>query len=154
MKFTSVVFSVLLLLCDGAVSRMNPTDFEIDFDEECGTLYLLFMVNFTIYHHDLWTHYLDHSQQQNSTKCPLRYEIFVHSQNATRDSHPSLRHKIVPTVPTIYCNDLVSPMIQLLAYATNPKLTDYPPSKNDAFIFLSADTIPIKPLEMLTRNIM
>jgi len=53
----------------------------------------------------------------------------------------------VPTVPSYYCTDLVSPMNQLLAYA----LADEPGSTNpaDKFAFVSDSTLPAKPFSQM-----
>jgi len=53
----------------------------------------------------------------------------------------------VPTVPSYYCTDLVSPMNQLLAYALN----DEPGSTNpaDKFAFISDSSLPAKPFSQI-----
>jgi len=53
----------------------------------------------------------------------------------------------VPTVPSYYCTDLVSPMNQLLGHALN----DDPGSENpaDKFVFVSDSTLPAKPFSQV-----
>jgi hypothetical protein len=53
----------------------------------------------------------------------------------------------VPTVPSYYCTDLVSPMNQLVAYALN----DEPGTTNpaDKFAFISDSTLPAKPFSQI-----
>jgi len=53
----------------------------------------------------------------------------------------------VPTVPSYYCTDLVSPMNQLLSYALNndPGATNVA----DKFAFVSDSTLPAKPFSVL-----
>lgn len=58
---------------------------------------------------------------------------------------------LVDTVPTEYCRDLVSPMVQLLSVAL--KDSDSP---RDKFVFVSDTTLPVKPFavvqEVLTEH--
>lgn len=53
--------------------------------------------------------------------------------------HP-LGIRFVDTVPSAYCSDLVSPMVQLLRAATEEST-----SGGDKFVFLSESTLPVKP---------
>mmetsp|Transcript_25659 Transcript_25659/g.64711 ORF Transcript_25659/g.64711 Transcript_25659/m.64711 type:complete len:424 (-) Transcript_25659:99-1370(-) len=50
---------------------------------------------------------------------------------------------VVPTVPSYYCTDLVSPMNQLIATALQD--TDGSPNQLDKFAFVSDSTLPAKP---------
>lgn len=47
---------------------------------------------------------------------------------------------VVSTVPSSYCTDLVSPMVQLLKTALGESRSD-----RDKFVFLSESTLPVKP---------
>lgn len=53
----------------------------------------------------------------------------------------------VPTVPSYYCTDLVSPMNQLLGHALNNEVTTENPA--DKFIFVSDSTLPAKPFSQI-----
>jgi hypothetical protein len=53
----------------------------------------------------------------------------------------------VPTVPSYYCTDLVSPMNQLLGHALNNDLGSENPA--DKFVFISDSTLPAKPFSQI-----
>eukprot|EP00927_Polykrikos_kofoidii_P045894 TRINITY_DN40035_c0_g1_i1.p1 TRINITY_DN40035_c0_g1~~TRINITY_DN40035_c0_g1_i1.p1 ORF type:complete len:457 (+),score=58.05 TRINITY_DN40035_c0_g1_i1:28-1398(+) len=75
---------------------------------------------------------------------PTQYRAFVHCKN------PSCVLQVagsplqaVPTVPSYYCTDLVSPMNQLLAVALGSDVGSGNPL--DKFTFISDSTLPAKP---------
>lgn len=57
----------------------------------------------------------------------------------------------VPTVPSYYCTDLVSPMNQLLGHALNNDPGFENPS--DKFVFVSDSTLPAKPFSEVYRTL-
>jgi len=76
-----------------------------------------------------------------------RYRALIHCKGAACKlfASESKLLKLVPTVDSSYCADLVSPMNQLLAVA----LRDDPGSANpaDKFVFVSDSTLPAKPFQ-------
>lgn len=59
----------------------------------------------------------------------------------------------VPTVPSYYCTDLVSPMNQLLSHALTIDAADGLPHPNDKFAFVSDSTLPAKPFSFLYQTL-
>lgn len=77
-----------------------------------------------------------------------QYRAFVHCKLPQCNQYVAGSHLIaVPTVPSYYCTDLVSPMNQLLVSALN----DDPGSSNpaDKFAFISDSSLPAKPFSQL-----
>jgi len=72
------------------------------------------------------------------------YRVFVHC----KFREPCQRQlvgsvfQLVPTVPSYYCTDLVSPMSQLLNFALSDSQNTHP---NDKFAFISDSSLPGKP---------
>lgn len=101
-------------------------------------VYFLFMAVSKISNFGVWTSFF-------GTAPTDRYRALVHCKDKGCEyfaSQTSLL-KLVPTVGSTYCDDLVSPMNQLLAAA----LQDDPASANpsDKFVFVSDSTLPAKP---------
>jgi len=79
---------------------------------------------------------------------PGEYKAYVMCKEAC----PSIDHSFmeqIPTVPTVYCADLVSGMNALLSAA----LKDPGYNDNDKFVFLSESHIPVKPFHEM-KNIL
>lgn len=73
-----------------------------------------------------------------------QYRAFVHCKlpqcTASVAGSPLIA---VPTVPSYYCTDLVSPMNQLLSVALSSDLGST--NRNDRFVFVSDSSLPAKP---------
>lgn len=83
---------------------------------------------------------------------PDQYRVFIHCKL------PSCLEAVrgtffipVPTVPSYYCTDLVSPMNQLLGHALNHE----PGSENsmDKFVFVSDSSLPAKPFAQVYQTL-
>mmetsp|Transcript_56109 Transcript_56109/g.88960 ORF Transcript_56109/g.88960 Transcript_56109/m.88960 type:complete len:397 (+) Transcript_56109:79-1269(+) len=75
---------------------------------------------------------------------PSQYRAFLHCKlPGCNEQVANSVIKVVQTVPSYYCTDLVSPMQQLVHFA----LSDDPHSVNsaDKFVFISDSTLPGKP---------
>ena len=101
-----------------------------------GILFFMFMVYFRLNNEDVWMDFLKDS--------PTSYVILIHSSLPSKFVPPSvLRFVLVPTAASEYGRS-VGPMNQLLRYALNNSF-----QTSDRFIFLSENSIPVKPFQML-----
>lgn len=100
-------------------------------------VYFLFLAVDKVSNLDIWNAFF---QQADSFK----YRAYVHCKlpecTSMVTGSPLLP---VPTVPSYYCTDLVSPMNQLLSYALSQDHGDW--NHADKFVFLSDSTLPAKP---------
>jgi len=76
---------------------------------------------------------------------PNQYRVLMHCRfpgmcNFELSTHNPMGIIVVDTVPTYYCTDLVSGMVQLVRSALPMS-----GSPNDKFVFLSESTLPMKP---------
>eukprot|EP00929_Paragymnodinium_shiwhaense_P015330 TRINITY_DN123404_c0_g1_i1.p1 TRINITY_DN123404_c0_g1~~TRINITY_DN123404_c0_g1_i1.p1 ORF type:complete len:481 (+),score=70.05 TRINITY_DN123404_c0_g1_i1:86-1528(+) len=100
-------------------------------------VYFLFMAVDKVSNLDVWRSFF--------SEAPVdQYRAFVHCKfphcQAAVAGSPLIA---VPTVPSYYCTDLVSPMNQLLSVALSSDLGST--NSNDRFVFLSDSTLPAKP---------
>lgn len=101
-------------------------------------LFFLFMAYGSMSHMDLWAAFF---RQATSWK----WKAFLHckSHEVCR-FHLSMMNpfglRLVDTAPSSYCQDLVTPMVQLLRAASAESH-----HKGDKFVFLSDTTLPVKP---------
>jgi len=98
----------------------------------------LFLTRTGLENEDMWEAFFSGADKHT-------YQVFVHcveSQNCTdnfkKRNHIGMRQ--VETVPTEYCTNLMSAMVQLLKEALQ-----YNANKGDKFVFLSESTLPVKP---------
>mmetsp|Transcript_71657 Transcript_71657/g.131209 ORF Transcript_71657/g.131209 Transcript_71657/m.131209 type:complete len:397 (-) Transcript_71657:39-1229(-) len=109
-------------------------------------IFFLFLANDGLPNEEIWLRFLA------PAKHGVDYEAFLHCQNevACRKnvSSQELFH-IVPTVPSKWCEDLVSPMDALLqaALSTSSASTDV-----DSFTFVSDTTVPVKPFQTIWQR--
>lgn len=105
-------------------------------------VYFLFLAVDKISNLDVWLRFF-------STAPASQYKAFVHcklpSCHASLQPHAAVM-QVVPTVPSYYCTDLVSPMNQLLAQAIKSDPAGHP---MDKFAFVSDSTLPAKPFFQL-----
>jgi len=84
---------------------------------------------------------------------PTQYRVLMHCRfpgmcNFELSTHNPMGIMVVETVPTYYCTDLVSGMVQLLRSAL--PLSGNP---NDKFVFLSESTLPMKPFPFIYQSL-
>lgn len=109
-------------------------------------LNFLFMSMGKMAHHELWESFFSQSKKG-------LWRIFLHCASG-HSCYSSLRQRnplqitLVKTVPSSYCHDLVSPMVQLLRSA----LADSQ-SVRDKFVFLSDSTLPVKPFHIIYHEL-
>jgi len=98
-------------------------------------------------HADIWLDFLIGAP-------PGSWAFYLHCKNATSCAEgleESGLRGVVTLVPSVYsawCEDLVSPMLQLLKYALRPQAKDFRDVRSK-FIFLSAEHLPIKPFRVM-----
>lgn len=100
-------------------------------------IYFLFLAVDKISNLKVWNNFFSQAP-------PSQYKVLVHCKLAQCNTYvQGTVFWAVPTVPSYYCTDLVSPMNQLLAYALN----DEPGMTNpmDKFVYVSDSTLPAKP---------
>jgi hypothetical protein len=101
-------------------------------------MFFLFLTMSGIKRPELWQKFFENQPVH-------QYRIFVHCKHTNICSlELSLGNLLgitqVATVPSAYCRDLVSPMVQLLQSAVLESA-----SPRDKFVFLSETTLPVKP---------
>jgi len=109
-------------------------------------VYYLFLVADQVLHLDIWKRFFA------SGKPGDEYEAFVHcsaGEDACRRNMDGRTFRAVETVRSRYCNDLVSPMLQLLSAAVN-RSTGNP---RDKYVFLSENSLPVKPFAEAQRTL-
>merc|ERR1719401_2519784 len=100
-------------------------------------VYFLFMGVDKISNLDVWQAFFAHAN-------PEQYRAYVHCKLSSCTSMVAGSALTpVPTVPSYYCTDLVSPMSQLLNFALQDS-AGYP-NPADKFAFISDSTLPAKP---------
>lgn len=118
-----------------------------DEDAISARVFFLFLTKDGVQRHDIWGTFLKDADAG-------RYSTFVHCSNwATcskelEESNP-MNASLVNTVPSVYCKDLVAPMVQLLKAAMIQSTTPH-----DKFVFLSDSTLPIKPFNLVYDELM
>lgn len=103
-------------------------------------VFFLFLAVDKISNLDVWLHFFASAHAQH-------YRVLVHCklESCKRSLQGTLMH-VVPTVPSYYCTDLVSPMNQLLAEAIKMDPIGHP---MDKFSFVSDSSLPAKPFYQL-----
>lgn len=86
-------------------------------------------------------------------KAPVsQYQIIIHSTHHDEFIIPTpfktLPFSLIPQYPSVYCKDLVTPMRGLIKAAVNSST-----NSKDYFLFLSSDSIPLKPFTEIYRGI-
>jgi len=112
-------------------SRVNETQAE-------PRVFFLFLTLSGIKRPELWQAFFE-------GQAPNRWRVLVHCKHSNICAlELSLGNMLgatqVPTVPSTYCRDLVTPMVQL---AQSAVAESYSP--RDKFVFLSETTLPVKP---------
>mmetsp|Transcript_18603 Transcript_18603/g.50448 ORF Transcript_18603/g.50448 Transcript_18603/m.50448 type:complete len:355 (-) Transcript_18603:85-1149(-) len=106
-----------------------------------GTVYFLMMAEWRIAWEEIWAEFFD-----GASSCSgARFKVFLHCEDQTACRNQVQRKDlftIIPTVPSVYCQDLLSPMLALLAAASDPHVLGDP---RDAFVFVSGNSLPVKP---------
>lgn len=105
-------------------------------------LFFLFLTVGGLDHYPLWDSFF-------AGVAPSRYRALMHCkfQACRVKNSASLRNvnmTVVDQVPSSYCGDLVSPMVELLRVATLESK-----SAQDRFIFVSESTLPVKPFSII-----
>lgn len=121
-----------ILGIDANISRGNSTQ------QPEPRVFFLFLTLSGIKRPELWRAFFDGQP-------PARWRAFVHCKHTNICAlELSLGNLLgvtqVATVPSTYCSDLVSPMVQLLQAAVLESA-----SPRDKFVFLSETTLPVKP---------
>lgn len=154
---------LLPLLSDGALLRRggvnkNSTSMTIMSNSSASTIhkmnetqrmngtrpariYFLFMAVDKISNLKVWTNFFSQAP-------PSQYRALVHCKLPQCNAFiAGTVMQAVPTVPSYYCTDLVSPMNQLLAQALNDEPGSTNP--NDKFVYISDSSLPAKPFSQI-----
>mmetsp|Transcript_23344 Transcript_23344/g.66493 ORF Transcript_23344/g.66493 Transcript_23344/m.66493 type:complete len:431 (-) Transcript_23344:78-1370(-) len=107
-------------------------------------LFFLFMARDALPNEQVWTRFFA------AASAGTEYEVLVHCTNEARcrkTIQDQTKFQLIPTSPSKWCTDLVSPMNALLQHALS---SDGPGLSKaghayDKFIFLSDTTVPVKP---------
>eukprot|EP00931_Biecheleriopsis_adriatica_P013325 TRINITY_DN11469_c0_g1_i1.p1 TRINITY_DN11469_c0_g1~~TRINITY_DN11469_c0_g1_i1.p1 ORF type:complete len:385 (-),score=46.60 TRINITY_DN11469_c0_g1_i1:79-1233(-) len=112
-----------------------------------GTIHFLFLLTDGLPHISIWRNFF------SAAKGDVRYASWAHCENFTAcAANKQLRDlgiKLVPSVVSKRCLDLVSPEVQVLKYAL-----EQPGSSQDKFILLSDSSLPVKPLPVIYNTLM
>eukprot|EP00747_Dinoflagellata_sp_TGD_P124601 gnl/TRDRNA2_/TRDRNA2_174025_c0_seq7.p1 gnl/TRDRNA2_/TRDRNA2_174025_c0~~gnl/TRDRNA2_/TRDRNA2_174025_c0_seq7.p1 ORF type:complete len:514 (+),score=94.84 gnl/TRDRNA2_/TRDRNA2_174025_c0_seq7:194-1735(+) len=109
-------------------------------------IYFLFLAVDKISNMDVWNAFFQLAPDH-------QFKAYVHCK-ALASCRPSLfgsKLITVPTVPSYYCTDLVSPMNQLLLYALEDAKSRNNPM--DKFVFVSDSTLPAKPFASVYKTL-
>lgn len=108
-------------------------------------VYFLFLAVGKISNFGLWEEFFSRESKN-------QYRAFVHCKE------PSCKMQVsgsvlkgIPTVPSYYCTDLVSPMNSLLSHALESSADDAHPQ--DKFVFVSDSTLPAKSFHQIHRTL-
>jgi len=107
-------------------------------DGLCGKIYFLMTAKDGIEWEKIWVRFLSPARPVSE------YEVFVHCEDSAACARNIKRQdifKIIPTVPSEYCDDLVSPMVALLAAAVKRSKDGNP---DDKFVMVSHNSLPVK----------
>lgn len=107
-----------------------------------GRIFFLFMTTAGMSHTDYWHSFFAGTD-------PTSHKVFMHCTDynvcALQLSMKNpLGVTLVDTVPSEYCRDLVSPMVQLLRVSIGDS-----DSPKDKFVFVSDTTLPVKPFALV-----
>lgn len=111
-----------------------------------GRVFFLFLTKSGIEDMDLWRVFFEGAD-------PSRYQVFMHCKEygmCSMKNHGTQPFEVtlVDSVPTKYCEDLVTGMVQLLRGAVQVST-----SPNDKFVFLSESALPVKPFDMIHETL-
>jgi len=108
-------------------------------------VFFLFLAVDKVSNLDVWNAFF---QQADSFK----YRAYVHCKLPECTSSVAGSHLTpVPTVPSYYCTDLVSPMNKLLSHALSHDQGDW--NLADKYVFLSDSTLPAKPFDQIYQTL-
>lgn len=112
-----------------------------------GRVFFLFMGMTGLDHESHWMQFFQGVEW-------AKYRLFIHCKyhHACSEGlamHNPLGLTLIATAPSYYCVDLVSPMVQLLAYALQESN-----SPADKFVFVSESTLPAKPFAHIYQALM
>jgi len=117
------------------LARRSPES-QPSFHVELPKVYFLFLAVEKVSNLGVWNSFF--SQATNAY-----YRAFVHCKMPScKASLEGSTLEVVPTVPSYYCTDLVSPMQQLISSAL---LKDKGGNSMDKFVFVSDSSLPAKP---------
>jgi hypothetical protein len=105
--------------------------------------YFLFMVGDDIPNAGLWRAFFADASEDE-------WAVYVHCKSGCAPSTLAKLPgaKAVDTVPTYYCHDLVTAMVQLLRFSSKDE-----GHENDKFVFVSDSTLPVKPFEEVAATL-
>jgi len=99
-------------------------------------IYFLFLAMHGVNNFEIWKAFF-------KTAPAEKYRAFIHCvHDDCKRSVVGSALQVVPTVPTVYCSDLVTAQQQLIRYALMDK--DGAPNPDDKFAFISDSTLPAK----------
>ncbi|CAK9036476.1 unnamed protein product [Durusdinium trenchii] len=129
---------VVLALLDVAAAVVHLHMNQSLIAEERGPrIYFLFLAVDKIFNLEVWTAFFNSADKE-------QYRAFAHcKEQSCQQQLAGSPIMPVPTVPSKYCKDLVSPMNQLLSYALSNDLGAG--NARDKFAFVSDSTLPAKP---------
>jgi len=108
-------------------------------------VYFLFLAVDKISNLGVWESFFSHASR-------TQYRAFVHCKEPSCKLQGSGSViKSIPTVPSYYCTDLVSPMNKLISYALDQASDDAHPQ--DKFAFISDSTLPAKSFQEIHRTL-
>lgn len=100
-------------------------------------VHFLFLAVDKVSNLEIWRSFFNHASLE-------MYRAWVHCKNPSCAAQVyGSPLQLVPTVPSYYCTDLVSPMNQLLNFALQADSNNNHP--NDRFAFISDSSLPAKP---------
>jgi len=116
-----------------------------------GKVSFLMLAEDGIMWESIWVNFFEGGQNG------VDYQAFIHCTHSKECRRENVKRQdifnIIPTVPSVWCKDLVSPMMALLRVATRHS---QPGNPYDKFVFVSHNSLPVKPFwlahKMLTEG--
>lgn len=129
----------------------NVSDFAMDLAEQKSVanstksrpprVYFLFLAVDKVSNLNVWKNFFTQAP-------PEQYRAFIHCKFPSCNAYVAGSViQAVPTVPSYYCTDLVSPMNQLLDIATRDDAATS--NSMDKFVFISDSSLPAKPFAQI-----
>eukprot|EP00930_Biecheleria_cincta_P025383 TRINITY_DN18081_c0_g2_i1.p1 TRINITY_DN18081_c0_g2~~TRINITY_DN18081_c0_g2_i1.p1 ORF type:complete len:411 (-),score=65.18 TRINITY_DN18081_c0_g2_i1:11-1243(-) len=112
-----------------------------------GKVFFLFLADDSLPNEEIWIRFFAPARPG------LDFEALVHCRNelACRQGVGSRGlFQVIPTVPSTWCEDLVSPMNALLQAAL--RVDGAAAAEADSFTFISDTTVPVKPLKTVLQR--
>eukprot|EP00931_Biecheleriopsis_adriatica_P074599 TRINITY_DN48625_c0_g1_i1.p1 TRINITY_DN48625_c0_g1~~TRINITY_DN48625_c0_g1_i1.p1 ORF type:complete len:419 (-),score=65.09 TRINITY_DN48625_c0_g1_i1:65-1321(-) len=113
-------------------------------------LHLLFMAIDEVPHPEIWRQFF-HAAPTGSFHAWMHCKQYESCKASLEQNGLAEFFQVVPTVYNIWCQDLLSPMLQLLRFAL--QAITVRPRMTEKFLFISDTTLPVKPFSIIRAEL-